>query len=380
MSISNSAASTLTNLPSPTEARLPAGMSVLDVIIFAAALASDPRAIDASLNKVRAITASSSAGDLSDQDRRTLDSVYNDLETYLAEKEPLRALTRQSIRQRIYDYTQKRPSQSLRRPLMIIWAAIIVMTALPIILPLPAGTTAARPVIAVVLFLTTINAGAAWLFWSARKNFRDELRQVYVPISLGIVLLGTSLFQVPVMIILGSPTVLLWFRYVTASIPVLIVVTLIYVGICRFVKFSNLTSRLTKLNVLVLSALVLVLLAAFLPHVASTAPLWMHLVSLLILVSGTVIAGFTVVLISRMRSRLSLVYWRPLGWLMSAVVLLGINFVQFIIIQLALPPTSFYASRGFSALPLLITGFLMLKAGAAFKRFDVPITKTRLNG
>jgi len=347
----------------------------LDAIIFTAALASDARAIDVLLDKVRVITANSSTGNFSDKDLQTLKGVYDDLETYLVEQEHLRAFTRQSIRQKVYDYTQKRSSQSLRRPLIVIWFTIIVMTILPIVLPLPTGSAAAKPVLAIVLFLTTINASAAWLFWSARKNFRDELKKVYLPLSLGIILLGTSLIQVPVVITLGNPTILLWFRYITASIPTLIAVTLIYIGVCRFARFSGLTSRLIGPKILIPSAMVLALLISFLPHIASAVPLWMRLVSLFVLASGTTIAGFTVLLVGRLRSYLSSVYWRPLSWLMSAIALLGINFMQYIIIQLVLPPNNVYDSRGFSTLPLLITGFLVLKAGVAFKRFEVSITK-----
>lgn len=78
---------------------LPEDASYLDVVAYVAQLASDPKAIDPILDRVRAITATDTARTtLSPANKATLVKVYLQLEDYLVNKEPLLHVTREDLR------------------------------------------------------------------------------------------------------------------------------------------------------------------------------------------------------------------------------------------------------------------------------------------
>lgn len=80
--------------------RIPENASYLDIVTYAAQLASNPVDIDAILDKVRALTATHEPGTkLSATDEATLVTVYLQIEKYLTTKDPLRAFAKDSLRE-----------------------------------------------------------------------------------------------------------------------------------------------------------------------------------------------------------------------------------------------------------------------------------------
>lgn len=76
--------------------------SPLEVVLYAANLATNPGDIDAILDEVRGITAQLAPGQpLNPEQERRLGAVYLQIEKYLVTQEPLRKLTQPEIRQRI---------------------------------------------------------------------------------------------------------------------------------------------------------------------------------------------------------------------------------------------------------------------------------------
>jgi hypothetical protein len=76
--------------------------SYTDIITATATLVSKPAAVDAELDKLRAITSSmNNSKQLSSQDKTTLRQVYLYLEEYLVTREPLSKFTRESLRDRL---------------------------------------------------------------------------------------------------------------------------------------------------------------------------------------------------------------------------------------------------------------------------------------
>lgn len=74
----------------------------IDIVVYAAGLASKPTDLDALLDGVRAITSRLKSGmPLTDQDEQTLLNIYLKVEEYLLTKESLRVFTRDSLRQDI---------------------------------------------------------------------------------------------------------------------------------------------------------------------------------------------------------------------------------------------------------------------------------------
>lgn len=76
--------------------------TAIDLVTSTAGLASNPRAIDGTLDKVRAITARLKPGDaLSATDEAGLFAAYLDIEQYLMTNDPIRTFSKQELRARI---------------------------------------------------------------------------------------------------------------------------------------------------------------------------------------------------------------------------------------------------------------------------------------
>jgi hypothetical protein len=74
----------------------------LDIVLYAAGLASNPQAIDAQLEVVRSLTSQLQGEQkLGEQDENTLMDTYSQIEEYLLHKEPVRVFTKESLRQDI---------------------------------------------------------------------------------------------------------------------------------------------------------------------------------------------------------------------------------------------------------------------------------------
>src|SRR5688572_32277619 len=76
--------------------------SSLDIVVYMAGLASNPKAIDQHLDKVREISAMfTPESGLTTLHEQILTDVYILLEDYLTTKDPLRSFTKQEIRQKV---------------------------------------------------------------------------------------------------------------------------------------------------------------------------------------------------------------------------------------------------------------------------------------
>jgi len=361
-------------MSNPQSASASSDKQLIDIILYLASLVSDPHAIDNQLDTLRHITARGPSDTLSAPDRAKLVQLQAYLENYLITSDSLRQFTQESVNQRIKLALGAGHSfVAFRLPLLITWATVILMCMLPFVLPLP-GSGVIRPVLSITGGLTALNVGAAILLWMSRRNFRMQLRAVYMPICLGFVIVSVSLIQVPIVLNIGTDAVLMWFRYVTASLPCLVGMMFIYVGIRRFCLLRDLAGTywlsLRRVIAVVLGAAVIVSLS-LLPFGASpTIPTWMRLVSLLMLTSGTVLATITTLLIFRLRRTLGSAYQWPLIWLAAIVLCLALTFLQYIVLRSITSGSTFFEARGMSTLSLLLMGLFALKAGIDFKRFD----------
>jgi hypothetical protein len=84
---------------------LPANPTYVDVVTGVAQLVSKPQAVDAALDKVRSITARQDLepAELSATDKQGLLDTYLYVENYLTTQEPLRALTKEGLRNNFPD-------------------------------------------------------------------------------------------------------------------------------------------------------------------------------------------------------------------------------------------------------------------------------------
>jgi hypothetical protein len=83
--------------------------TTLEMVTYVAGLAANPDAIDGLLDAVRHITSRLQPGQLPTQaDDEALMAVYLELESYLTTKEPIRAYTKEQLRQRLSPILQQR--------------------------------------------------------------------------------------------------------------------------------------------------------------------------------------------------------------------------------------------------------------------------------
>lgn len=76
--------------------------TLLDVVMYAASLVSNPRDIDPMLDKVREMTSRLKPGEqLSSDDEKTLGAIYGELEHYLVEQEQIRKFTADEVRKKV---------------------------------------------------------------------------------------------------------------------------------------------------------------------------------------------------------------------------------------------------------------------------------------
>jgi hypothetical protein len=81
--------------------------NALDVVLYAAQLASNPVAIESMTETIREITASKQAGQLGEKETAALTDVYLKLEDYLVTQEPLRKIYRDDLRSRLPENFRK---------------------------------------------------------------------------------------------------------------------------------------------------------------------------------------------------------------------------------------------------------------------------------
>lgn len=355
-------------LPSPAQGQLPGDATMIDVIIYVAGLASRQEAIDSHLDKLRVITAKQGAGEpLTTQEVQTLQALYERLETYMVEAEPLRSFTRQSLRQQLYDHFQsKRRQWALRKKLAVIWAGALAGVIIPFVLADSNADENTTISIAAAYAFATIFAGAAWLFWAAFQNFKPALRQRFGWVVGGIGLLSVSLLQIPLLIFLNLESSL-WLDYGGVTAQIALSALLIYMGLRRFYQLAG--ARRTMLMswpVLGGLAAVAITVVILLPHITPPVPEAVFDLSLALFMAMLVVAVFAATLALVIGRALASVYKRPMRWLAVALGMLVVLALQYTVLQLALPDTNWYEASGLAELPFILAAFFMLKAGVTF--------------
>jgi len=349
---------------------LPAGKTILDAVMFAASLVSKSGDIDAQLDRVRSITAQRTTSELTKEDHRTLREVYEYIEEYLVTKESLRAFTRESVRERTNDYlTGGKSRVSLGRPLGVMWAIAIGGTLAAALAPETIVSATVKPTLAITIFFVTINLGAAWMFWTGLQNFKDKIRRAYLPICLGVALVGLTLLQAPIAVLTGQDTSL-WFHYITSGLTIPIADALLYIGMRRFAQIGCIHSRLLSAKLVAALCVGFAALAIIAPLPDTGVPDWALSVSLTILTLGAVLAAVTARITFVVRRALSAAYKRPMTWFLIMSILSALSCVQYAVLQLAATAEQPFNPQAIGLITLVISALVTLKAGTSFRRID----------
>jgi len=340
----------------------------IDKVTYLASLASSPRALDIELDTLRTITASlqdKPDATVDEQSITKLQNLQQKIKQYLITNEPLRKFTAQTIDQALYEHTSGKNNM---RQLRLTLAIIVVFAVLATI-----GISAAplglsqqiRGNIAGGIFFAVLHLGAVWMFLSALKWFRNELRPAYVFICLGLVIIGLSQLQTPLLTLAGVNTVG-WISIITV-LPFVFALSLIYLGARGISTVSSTESRFTSIPILLGVAAVLTLGSVLSPHAGNAALAWAFDISAFI---GSVTIAFNIMAAGLMRGvarNVSPPYAKSMRWLYRLLVFAAFgNITGMILVHFSTDSTSIWV--GILSLPFIVAGFIAVKAGYEFNK------------
>lgn len=358
----------------PASLQLPSNVSLLDAVRFIAMLASKPGEIDEQLDRVRAITAQRSASQLTQEDEAVLGEVYVYIENYLVDKESLRSFTRESIREKLRNHLEGKIQSKRSYPAAATLLVALVGGALAMTIPDSVMSVTVKVTLAMTLFLAILHLGAVGMFWSGLRNFKDEIRQAYLPICIGIGLVGVTLLQIPVAVWFGEDDSI-WFRYITSSVTVPIAGVLFYAGMRRFARIGGIKSRLLSARLVFALCVALTAIVIVLPR-PSDLPLSVIIPSLTILTVGATLSFVTATITAKVRRALSVAYRRPMAWFAAMLLVSAFSCVQYAGLQMFATLDRPYDPSGLAIIPLFVSGFVIVKAGASFRKIDTTVTKS----
>lgn len=225
-----------------TTQSLSKGTNLLDVVMYLASLASNPREIDVVMDAVRRMTAQGQGkGATSPQDTQKLQEVQKQLETYLVTKEQVRTFTHEDLQERIErrfrlgGYLAKRAKRSLIGLLLV-----TPLCMLALLIPQPHGLPPAIAdkfglLMVICLVITWLCVIAALQFLLGLAGFQQEVKRAYAAICVGTVFVGLGVLQLPVIVSLG------WLNtpvFTSGGFMALHIIsaTVLFWGVCMFAR------------------------------------------------------------------------------------------------------------------------------------------------
>lgn len=181
--------------------------SIVEVVIYLASLASQPKDIDPILDEVRMVTSRLKPGQaLAGQDMALMQSVQSRLEDYLLHKDQLSSFTKDSLQERIKNhFDEQRPYRILLRAAKIVGATIFIifggLFSIGKLLEAPGAAVFANVFGAIgavfsaheLEVLAGLFAVGAVTFWTASlSRSTPQIRLSYLLFSFTAVLLGAA--------------------------------------------------------------------------------------------------------------------------------------------------------------------------------------------
>ncbi len=289
------------------------GRTLIDKVVYTASLVSSPTDIDVPLDTLRKVTARED-GPLGQADTAKLNSLQGELENYLVTRERLRFFTRESLRVQIDQYMQGYTSSKSRILLLIVVGVAIALAVGAASLPL--SSISQRVQAGGATAFSAITVGAAWLFLAALPAFQSRLRQAFIVICTGMILLGLSLLEQPIIEIfeLREVSSLLY------PIPILVAATLFHIGNAMYVRLAGVKTVLTKAWPVVVVCLVASVITFFLPHPPSAEAELVYDLAAAIWVCILVLPVVSAIILAKAAQSLPELYKVPIGRLFQAMI------------------------------------------------------------
>ncbi|HJQ08633.1 MAG TPA: hypothetical protein VJ836_04100 [Candidatus Saccharimonadales bacterium] len=348
--------------------------SQIDVIVYLASLASDPRAIDEYLDTLRQVTARLRPGEaerLNAGDTEALRKVRSDIEHYLVEREPLRSFTTESLHDQVYDHFEGQKTIGRLRWSMAVIGALTVGLVLYSFLSPHVSDLFTRTLSAVASLFAIPSLGAIWFFLSASKGFKPQLRTAYRYVAGGIAFF--CLFPVHLAVV-G-----LWVGQISQGghrsvlTPVIILsaigLILVYVGVRRFAKIVQVSSWLTRWYLVAAGGLASGLGVVALHRLLNIpAPEWSGNPQFFAFTLVAFLGIVAAILSWKVAAVISPLYQKALRWFAFAQVAATFFGLEFTLLFLVMPQASQTTGLALLVLPFSALAVLLLKSGYAFNR------------
>lgn len=287
--------------------------TLIDRVVYTASLVSSPAEIDKSLDTLRMITARSDRT-LSQADIDRLNDLQSELEDYLVTRERLRFFTPESLRVQIDQYMQGYVSGKSRILLLLVVGVAILLAAGAASLPL--SNIPQRVQAGGATAFSAVTIGAAWLFLAALPAFQSRLRQAFAVICTGMILLGLSLLEQPIIEIfeLRDVSSLLY------PIPILVAAALFHIGNTMYVRLAGIKTVLTQAWPVALLCLVASAITFFLPHPAPVETELVHDLAAAIWVCILILPVISAIILAKTAKSLPELYKEPISRLFQAMI------------------------------------------------------------
>lgn len=338
-----------------------AGKTLIDKVIYTASLVSSLSEIDKSLDTLRQITAQK-GHILSQDDIAKLNSLQSDLENYLITRERLRFFTRESLRVQIDQYMQGYSNSKSRILLLSVIGVAILLAAGAAMLPL--SNIPQRVQASGATAFSAITIGAAWLFLAALPAFQSRLRRAFTVICTGMILLGLSLLEQPIIEIfeLREVSSLLY------PIPILAAATLFHIGNAMYVRLADVKTVLTKAWPVLLSCFVAVVITFFIPHPPSVETELVYDLAAAIWACILVMPVMSAIILAKASRSLPELYKVPISRLFQAMLpIIVVCAYQYVVRIVAGPYMDGVVAYVLFSL-ILVMALGLLRAGYAFNK------------
>jgi hypothetical protein len=343
--------------------------TLVDTTIYLASLASERRTIDPFLDTLRAVTARWKPDtSLSENDRQAILSTQQQIKNYLLNQDPVRALTEESLQQKLQAHSNHDKPLLQRWPIIrlaAVWALAITLFMIVFSLPLSMSPEE-KSQLATPMLYAGLHIGIAWFFLSALHNFKANTGRAYRYITIGTLLSGAGNLYFPIgqLFKLGEDHPFLSYG---GPFEIFALSGLFfYLGLRLFVNLLGVKSRLTDLRLvggLSLVALILSVTAGQILERANVAYFDLTLLSLMLIVLYCFLATMLAwQAIPRITNR----YAAGLKWLSYCLAGITIGSLLYIGILFTIPDLTGGAPL-WIMYPFIITELLMLQAGYVFK-------------
>ncbi len=339
----------------------------IDRIVYLASLTSKFDEVDPMMDDLRSITASwDGQSALESSQARRLNELEARLKQYLITSDPVRTFTTESLSQQLADHGGKgKTNTALRSAVIILLTSLVAAGSgyLPFI-PLSLHN---RQYFAIPMLFVAMSIGISWLYLTALKNFKDEVRKAFKIFSIGVIAFGPAFSQYAIIQAFDLTRYPL-FQFAGITWLLVLPYFFMYLGIRLYAKQLGVQSWTMKLLIAVAAWAVVVALAAFIPAVAHQDE-YVAIFQNTGTYSMPFFALLALILARKIRKVVTPTYARPMMWMYMFFI---INFVATTLANIPIP-VSPDAGGGFSLYgEMLIFGIpielLLMMTGYSFKK------------